>query len=188
MKKKIFIIVILIFLLVILINFCRNYLILKKLQEKIKTLSLTENYSYTLEQNSTIQKITKSNDIIKVEDNEKILYFNTKTNEAVRENINSKERIYYSGPVPTSVNLELLDLDKYFSEALLKNIIITTSKVKNEKCYKVKIPSLNLTYYINENGLTYSLKYNDSKEQVSYYDYQLDNIPSIDFESLKLNN
>lgn len=192
MKKKvlkIFIIILLLVLLLFIVNLVRNYIILNNLKEKITKLKGLEKYSEIIKSENDETKITKYKNISKVEflNKDIIMYFNSDTNELIEENIRTGERKYYTDRL-SSINLLLLDLDGDFWEILLKNII-TTKNINEEKCYKIKVYSLNQTYYVSsENGLTLRIDNHDSEvaeyNNVSYL-YQLDNIEQIDFEELK---
>ena len=192
MKKKvlkIFIIILLLVLLLFIVNLVRNYIILNNLKEKITKLKGLEKYSEIIKSENDETKITKYKNISKVEflNKDIIMYFNSDTNELIEKNIRTGERKYYTDRL-SSINLLLLDLDGDFWEILLKNII-TTKNINEEKCYKIKVYSLNQTYYVSsENGLTLRIDNHDSEvaeyNNVSYL-YQLDNIEQIDFEELK---
>lgn len=178
----------------LLANVIRNYIILDNLKSKIQKISQVESFSYTIEQGDVKQKITKIENIAKIENNidNNIMYFNLSNGDMIRENTENGA-ILYNPEIHISVELNLLNLedrDGDFWEFCLKNII-TTKEINGIKCYKIKDFSLSTTYYVSvENGLTMAT-ISDDKEigdtgDTTYYQYEFDNLEKVDFETLKL--
>ncbi|MBR2289214.1 MAG: hypothetical protein IJ867_00980 [Clostridia bacterium] len=189
MKNKVLrwvLIVVFAVVLLCIFNFTRNYMILNKLKEKTNELKSLSEFSFVIENGNVKHRLTKVNHIAKVEDFEdnRIIYFNTETEEMIKEDMETGEKIYYAGPAPSSIELVLLDIDVDFYELLLTNII-TSKEIEGEKCYKIKFNTLSTTYYISaETGLTMAVAYDDGGNEI-YYTYELEDIEDIDFEMLK---
>lgn len=195
MRKKIIKWILFIILVVIILamaNIIRNYVILNKLRDKLHELEKLDkfSYSYTIDNNKVI--ITQIDGILKVEKPREnwIMYFNNnEEGGAIKEDTLTGEKTYYSNTFSSSASLILIDLEYSFQEALLNNVIIT-KKINDEKCYKIKFPSLDATYYVStETGLTLAAINNDKEigntGKMVYYNYEFENIDKIDFETLK---
>lgn len=179
--KKILKIIVFIIVILFIINVIKNFFILRKLKNKIDNLKLIEAYSVTIKTNNEETKITKNNNIIKIEksNNDVIMYFDTKVNELIEENITTGEKRLYTDRI-ASFNLNLLDINENF---LLFNIIMTTN-VNNEKCYQIKDKSLdNTIFYISKNtGLTIKSVNKNLNETNEYLNYSFDNIEELNFD------
>lgn len=187
MKKKIFkIILILIFIIffLICINTLRNYFILMDLKEKVGNLKKLDSFEETLEYNNGSQRIIKNKDIVKIEKDSEdyILYFDTKNNEMIKENIETHEKILYP-EVIASFNLILPNLEKISLKTYIGNFI-TTKNINNEKFYKIKIYDEEMTYYISaETGLVMRAYFDENYEDYTdYKDYVIKDVLELKFD------
>ena len=187
MKKviKLLMTVILIIVLLYIINCIRNFVILNGLKEKISKLKTLEVFEETTKMDNEEPKIiTKNKNIVKLEDNSDFVkYFNTNTNEMIEENLKTGERVLYQNRL-CSINLVLLETEDTFWKKVFSNII-TTTKINEEKCYKINSREYeDFTYYVSaDTGLTMkaSTKYDRTVENIEY-DYKLDGIEELKFE------
>lgn len=187
MKKsvKIILSIILICILLYVINVVRNIFILKDIQDKSSKLSELNDFSYTLNTDDLKHVLTKKGNIIKVEEYEdnKIMYFNTETDEAIEEDMETGEKTYYQ-LAPTGAYMPIYNSENTNIYKLAFKSIILSSKLDDKKCYKI-INSNNTSFVEKEQALL--LKTIDKDEiTTNYTNYKLDNIDNIEFNKVRL--